>query len=825
MVSQLLSPQQPKNWGDYLVVAILGLHILTLYLLPYSLRIPVFAFIFLVWRGSYNIGIGYLLHIQSNHRRLVAWAKKLKLFVNPSTGGNPRPMLYYFIKNELEIKIPKDYDFEKAPIEFNTWLVFRRVVDLILMCDFVSYCLFAIACSGRPANESIFWGALRWIVGLGLVGFNLWVKLDAHRVVKDYAWYWGDFFYLIDQRLTFDGVFEMAPHPMYSVGYAGYYGISMMAASYNLLFISVIAHAAQFAFLVWVEQPHIDKTYNTPPPRKRKVDENHHGLHVDAQPEQLTDAPPLGTPMHPSPTHNLIGIHKVDLHRTTDITVFLLQVYVFLLTVMVPSTPLYQALFVIHAVLWRLWYSMGIGYILNRQSTKKKWTRHFLKYGESTEEAWRQWKGLYHVSMTMTYASFVAAAMKFYTFPSDWTSGYVLLNHVIGAGLLALQIWTSVSIHQSLGEFGWFYGDFFFDQASKLTYSGIYRFLNNPERVMGLAGVWGTALVTGSTSIFFLALLSHILNLSFIQLVERPHMQKLYGQKLRSESGLVKSLKRSLPPPLQKWQGNVDKIWDEAVEFIEEFLDAARPRLEAGMRTFMKDSTAVFKHPARISITRLDPDMAGYDLKEYSLEIVAPSNSTNQPIISQYGRPIKVRWTAPLNHSKLDWVGVYRVADNPSREATRIASAGRWIPTNHDEYNTEGMNTGIISSDVLVSGRTRKDGDETDYMSGEMQFIGDKLWWTTGVFEFRYHHNGKHNVMAISRPFEVRINRFDEDDVETDSNGLIRSAVETALLPVVRNCFDRDPDIAPSDVNESYGSLVERDGKYARRVVFAVAQM
>ena len=101
-----------------------------------------------------------------------------------------------------------------------------------------------------------------------------------------------------------------------------------------------------------------------------------------------------------------------------------------------------------------------------------------------------------------------------------------------------------------------------------------------------------------------------------------------------------------------------------------------------------------------------------------------------------------------------------------------------------------------------------------------MLFDGDKLFWTQGVFEFRYHHDGKHNVMAISLPFEIRIGRFDEEDVEVDSNGLIRTAVEMALLPVVRNCFDRDPDIAPNSVDESFGSLVERDGKYAKRVIF-----
>lgn len=860
MVSQLLDPREPKNLADIVVIAILGLHILFLLILPSTLRVSMFAAVFLFWRGCYNVGIGYLLRIQSNHRRLVTWARKTHIFENPSNGQNPRPWVHDLMKRELETKIPHNYKFEDAPIEYNAWLVFRRLVDLILMCDFISYCLFAIACGSHPSGEGLLMGIGRWSAGIALIGFNLWVKLDAHRVVKDYAWYWGDFFFLIDQELTFDGVFEMAPHPMYSVGYAGYYGISMMAASYTVLFISILAHVAQFLFLIFVENPHIEKTYN-PPPRKQqttvstrekfsRASEPIDGMDHVEQVESRPPTPTLASLIQPSPVHALLGLNNMDLFRTTDTSVILLQFHMILLTAFTPSTPFFQGLFVMNAFAWRLWYSIGLGIILDLQSNRKFWTRHFVKYGESTEEAWRQWKGTYHLSMTMCYANFIAACWKMYSFPVDWGYGLVLLNHVVGAGLVTLQIWTVISIYESLGEFGWFYGDFFFDYAPKLTYSGIYRYLNNPERIIGLAGIWGAVFITRSKAIFFLALLSHVLNLGFIEFIEKPHMQKLYGQSLRREAGITKTIKRALPGPFREWHGSVDKILDETGNFVEDFLDAARPKLAAGVKMIVKDTTALFsQYPARITITRLEKDLAGYDPKDYSLTLEGTPS---------YGAPIRVKWTAPVNHGKKDWVGLYRVADNSSREVTRISSAGRWVATAPDQYDDTDTEKGILVFNQLIKGSTRVDGENGDYVYGEMAFEGDKLFWTVGAFEFRYHHDGKHNVMAISAPFEIHVNRFDEDDMSmirdlqppsdistthnksssslstanvtsestaSPSSTILLHAIESALLPVVRNCFDRDPEIAPESVEEKFGPQMERDPKYARRVVFAVQHM
>ncbi|KPM35658.1 Phosphatidylethanolamine N-methyltransferase [Neonectria ditissima] len=843
MVSQLLDPRQPKNLSDALVLGILALHILAAILLPGAWKRPVFALIFLFWRASYNIGIGVLLHIQSRHHRLITWAQRWKLFENPSTGRNPRPWLYSFLKAELEAKIPEDYEFEKAPIEYNTWLVFRRVVDLILMCDFVSYCLFAIVCGHTPEGENPLLGIARWAIGIALIGFNLWVKLDAHRVVKDFAWYWGDFFYLIDQDLTFDGVFEMAPHPMYSIGYAGYYGISMMAASYEVLFISVVAHLAQFAFLVIVENPHIEKIYNPPSPRKRTASDSQSDRAVLAEGafDQQTLTPSLKD--SPAPVHNLVGISNIDLFRVPDFTVIALPLYVAALTFVAPSTPLWQAIFVTHALVWRAWYQLGLGYILDQQSKNKMWTRHFLKYGESAGEAWRQWKGLYHITVVMTNTSLIAACWKMYSPPEDWAYELVLLKHVLGAGLVALQLWTAVSIYDSLGEFGWFCGDFFFDHQAKLTYKSIYRFLNNPERVFGTAGVWGAALITWSRSIFLMALVTQIFTVGFISYVERPHMQKIYGRGLRDEAGLTKFIKRSLPPPVKVWQESMDKVLDETSHFVEDFLEMARPKFATGVKTIVRDTSALFNvAPARLTITRIAPDLEGRDPKQYSLTVQGePSLYSSEderatgkesfpgrfpkPVKTmtfEYGAPLRVKWRAPANHSKKDWIGLYMVTDNRSRESTEVPSLGRWSPTNPGLYDAFTADTSISVQEHPVP---ESESSGADLVEGEVIFEGDRLWWTQGMFEFRYHHDGNHTAMTISEPFAIQIGKFVEEDVDVDTKGLYEQAVEAALLPVVQNCLDRDPDIAPNKADEPFGGHVERHSKYAKRIVYAIREM
>lgn len=821
MVHNLVDPRIQKSIADIIVVVAQCSYFLAFLALPSSWRKPIFFILYLVWRAAYNGGIGWLLASQSNRRQLTTWASQWNLFDDKCK----YPLLRKIIKQDLTRKFAKDktYSFDDMPVEYNTWMCFRSVVDLILMSDFTCYMMLFFSCVHRTPDHSWTMVIGRWVGGMTLILFNLWVKLDAHRVVKDYAWYWGDFFFLEDLSLTFDGVFELAPHPMYSVGYAGYYGMCLMSSSYTLFIASLIGHCAQFVFLIVVENPHIEKTYN-PSSSEKRVRRKSSFDDIVASPslrkslEDSAMSSGSATPMmfgeHWDKTsHRALLIFKeFNITRSSDILLVVLFSYSTLLY-FVPNTPFWTFVTFMSALSWRLFHNLVLGYILKEQSKSKMWTRLFLKFGKSPMEAYEQWQVIYNMSTVLSYSTLITFALRQWTKPVGifWPFRYI-----VSGMLVAVHIWTSYSIYESLGEYGWFFGDFFYRKTDhpSLTYSGIYRYLNNPERLFGIAGVWGAALGSNSVAVSFLAFVWTIGGMSFIQFVEQPHMQKIYGSQVYREGGITKTLKKQvkLAPPLEQsvrqLSGSIDKVVGETKTVVETFIEQAKPKIKANMR----DTKILLKeYPARMTIFRVaDVDV---NTELYSLAIAAGNdpyksigNSSPDALMQiPYGSSIKVKWTADPKYSRKDWIGLYRFTDEMMGPVpvtvTKTASMGRWVAVDKEGYENNTSHTeGIICT------------NESD---GVVEFSGQRLFWERGVYQFRYHHDGKHNVLAVSPLFEISL--------EHKEIGTNVATLADDLLPLIQRSFSSDNGDVPQNVDESFDDLTD-DATAPQRLAYCLRE-
>ncbi|KAH8077088.1 phosphatidylethanolamine N-methyltransferase [Cristinia sonorae] len=856
-VLTLFHPGYPKSHIDLLNLGLLGLQLVLFALLSRTKAKIFFFFYFVFWRLAYDVGLGWVLTKQSKKKWIVREVQRLGWLDETRMPG-----VRSWIRAQLAGKMGKDYSFDDLPLEYNTWLLFRQAVDIILLNDFLAYCMFAFACFRIPDDLSITVHIMRWVGGLALIAFNLWVKTEAHDVVKDYGWYWGDVFF---QRgaLVFDGVFELAPHPMYSVGYAGYYGLSLIVGSYPVLFVSLFGHAAQFGFLVFFENPHIERTYGqrkllaqrTPlfPSSSRKaggIASTSHSRQESIDSVMSTDLPtpaatdgesatdteldtetetepvsaplshvrdtrersPSGRKRAESPVtsqHDLLHqyfrqdtilFHNIDILRASDAQLVLLVFYVALAVFLPQLSPKASlALHFTHALMWCLFHTFGLGLLLKAQSERKFLVRHFLKHYHyprndrgkgAVKEAFSNWKAIFNMSMCMTYASFIGLTWKTYSIPHDWTVGNELLRHTLGLILILVHVWATLESYEVLGLFGWFFGDFFMDEFSpQLEYTGIYRYLNNPE-IMSGAAFFGLAMISGSKLAFSLAVIRLLSQWWFLSNVENPHMRKLYGDSLRSDAGFVKVIKKvaqqnahllesragrhapEIRRVAKEFKGTFDKVYEETAEKLEDLIAKSKPKISE----VVQDTKVLLQQSReRLVISRLASDLSSYDRTKYRISITPSALDGSSRF--HLGEPITVKWKAPLHHSRRDWIGIYRVGANASELVTKTASMGKWVPVHGEEWD----------GDYPLS-LDRPNRPDNDAEEGEVVFRGAVLPWQTGSYEIRYHHDGKHNVMAMLGPIEIYVQRPESLDAES---------VRAALKRIIPLCLDSDPSLIP----------------------------
>lgn len=362
--------------------------------------------------------------------------------------------------------------------------------------------------------------------GVLLLALSFWAKARAHDVLGDFAWFWGDFFFTIEGKLVFDGVFRLFPHPMYTVGYAGYYGAALLTRSYTVLLLSLLAHLAQLAFLAMVEEPHIRKIYGGAEAGKQKD-----GKPRD-EPRQLHQMAPYEQFLSTVPGKPVFAVLGATMGSLA-----------LLCLSGIGST--YLVLFVLLS--WRVAHWGGCSALLSkgRDGEENLWMRLAERRGMSRTRAFSSWQHVYLVSFLFNHALFLVASLRMGgaesgSLAKDWA---LLLG---GLSIMAVSWLGTWSAWRELGWFGFYYGDFFVEPANReLVQTGSYRYVSHPDVSLGYLFYFGLAAMRQSWGLLSVAVLCQAVHWLFATVIEQPNIERKY--KPMTEQTALEDFVEGLP--------------------------------------------------------------------------------------------------------------------------------------------------------------------------------------------------------------------------------------------------------------------------------------
>lgn len=502
-VDMLRTLTTPSFWGfaECVTLSVLLFQLITIAFISY---LPRFYYLssFALWRLSYNVGLGILLHCQSRSQLITKFIDSLS--------PDAKTLLAWAVTKP----VPGPYSWSKFPTSFNAWVAFRALATCILANDGLAFVIAALTCFTPLSESSVLTIALTFPLSLVLVVLFFWAKSSAHAVVGDYAWFWGDFFFTTDTTFVSHGIFAIFPHPMYTIGYAAYYAAALFCRSYSLLLISLTAHVSQLVFLYVVEEPHIHATYGSPTPNNEQSSED------------PMDNPALRLFEQAAP-HPIV-------HSALIVSSCIL---LSLLWFRPPSTWIVLPI----ALLARIAHWCFISALLLRPTQcDTHWVTMLRSFGTSHSRIFSSWQHALLISTTLNHALFVAVSLTLPGIPfGSVFSARPWALTLSGTLFIILGVVAARSARCAAGSFAFYYGDFFVQPVNPTpNYTGVFTYVNHPDACLFYLIYYGVAVLFRSPILAFFAAFCQLLHVCFVIAIETPHMAYEY-KDLRAASPAV----------------------------------------------------------------------------------------------------------------------------------------------------------------------------------------------------------------------------------------------------------------------------------------------